>query len=126
MAQSQRARQLSLSTLPRYSKATARKMSATSTTSSGRYSEEKSEAYHSGKAAKVAAPAVISHTSLPSHTGPMVFSSTRRSVLLRANSFMSIPTPRSKPSRKRYPVHSTAMMMNQRVGSSSIRSILCA
>jgi hypothetical protein len=30
-------------------------------------------AYQTGKAAKVAPPATISHTSLPSHQGPMAF-----------------------------------------------------
>ena len=45
-----------VSTLPRYSKATARKMRATRTSSSGRYSAENSEAYQSGKAANVAPP----------------------------------------------------------------------
>ena len=101
MAQSQRARHFGLSTFPRYSKATARKMSATRTSSSGRYSAENSEAYQSGNAAKVAPPAVRSQTSLPSQTGPIVLIRTRRSVLFRAKPFISMPTPRSKPSRKR-------------------------
>ena len=55
----------------------------------------------SGKAAKVAPPAVSSQTSLPSQTGPMVFSSTRRCLSFLAKVFMSMPTPRSNPSRKR-------------------------
>ena len=35
-------------------------------------------AYQLGKAANIAPPAVISQTSLPSHTGPMVLSTARR------------------------------------------------
>ena len=34
-------------------------------------------AYHAGNAANIAPPAVISHTSLPSQTGPMVLSDAR-------------------------------------------------
>ena len=45
--------------------------------SSGRYSAENSVAYQLGNAANIAAPAVISQTSLASHTGPMVFSAAR-------------------------------------------------
>ena len=40
-------------------------------------------AYHAGKAAKVAPPATTSHTSLPSHTGPIVRSSVA-ALLVRA------------------------------------------
>ena len=58
-------------------------------------------AYHSGNAAKVAPPAVISHTSLPSQTGPIVLMITRRSVSVRPRTGSSTPTPKSKPSRKK-------------------------
>jgi len=79
-------------------------------------------AYHSGKAAKVAPPAVSSHTSLPSQTGPMLLISTRRWVSERPRIGSSIPTPKSKPSRTRYPVQSTAMRRNQTVDSSMVGS----
>ena len=84
---------------------------------------ENREAYQRGKAANVAPAAVSSQTSFPSQTGPIVLSRTRRSVLLRAKSFMSMPTPRSNPSRKRYPVHRTAMATNQMVGNSSMSGL---
>lgn len=58
-------------------------------------------AYHSGKAAKVAPPAVSSQTSLPSQTGPIVLIRTRFSVRSRASSLVRMPTPKSKPSRKK-------------------------
>jgi hypothetical protein len=58
-------------------------------------------AYQSGKAAKVAPPAVSSHTSLPSQTGPMVLMRTRFSTRSRASSLVRTPTPKSKPSRKK-------------------------
>ncbi len=55
-------------------------------------------AYHSGKAAKSAAPATMSQVSLRSHTGPMVLMSTRRSVSSLARNGRLMPTPKSKPS----------------------------
>ena len=42
-------------------------------------------AYQPGNAANIAAPATISQTSLPSHTGPMVLIATRRSTLVAAD-----------------------------------------
>ena len=56
-------------------------------------------AYHSGKAAKSSAPPVITHTSLPSQTGPIV----RRIVPRvpgprRQKAATFICTPKSKPS----------------------------
>ena len=57
--------------------------------------------YHSGKAAKVAPPAVSSHTSLPSQWGPMVDSVARRSRSSRPRIFRIMPTPKSKPSKVR-------------------------
>ena len=88
--------------LPRYSMATARKISASSASVSGTYSAENRDAYHSGNAANVAAPPVTTHTSLPSQTGPIVFSSRRRSCsFLAKKRLMSIPTPKSKLSRMR-------------------------
>src|ERR671911_1777650 len=61
------------------------------------------------------APATISHTSLPSHSGPIVLMASRRSSSLFPTMPWSIPTPKSKPSRTRNPVHNTAMAMNQNV-----------
>ena len=55
-------------------------------------------AYQTGKAAKVAPAATISHTSLPSHQGPMAFRASRRSMSSRPMARVSIPTPKSKPS----------------------------
>ena len=87
--------------------------------SSGRYSPENTVAYMSGNAANIAPPAVISQTSLPSQTGPMVLS-TARCVLFAvalgdaAEGAISMPTPKSKPSSTKKPTKSTAMQMNQK------------
>ena len=78
------ARQRRMSTLPRHSKATPRPINASRNSSNGRYAALSSAAYQPGKAANVAPTATISHTSLPSQTGPMVFSMTRRSVVVAA------------------------------------------
>ena len=40
-------------------------------------------AYHDGKAAKMAAPATTSHTSLPSQIGPIELTTMRRSTSVR-------------------------------------------
>src|SRR6478735_7919604 len=83
-----------------------------------------------GKAANIAPPAVISQTSLPSQTGPMVLSAARRrfsasSLAARPNSAISIPTPKSKPSSTKNPRKSAASAMNQKscspISSSSVR-----
>jgi hypothetical protein len=100
-AQSHRFRQAGSSILARHSIAQIRTISASRMMSSGRYMPENIVAYHSGNAAKVAPPAVISHTSLPSQTGPMLRSSTRRSRSSRAKGLSSMPTPKSKPSSTR-------------------------
>ena len=63
----------------------------------------------------MAPPAVSSHTSLPSQTGPMVPISTRRSASSLPRKGSEIPTPKSNPSRKKYPTQSTAMRVNQSV-----------
>ena len=55
-------------------------------------------AYQSGKAAKVAPPATMSQTSLPSHQGPIALRAIRRSVSSRPMARLSIPTPKSNPS----------------------------
>src|ERR1039457_3579917 len=70
-------------------------------------------AYQPGNAANMAAPATISQTSLPSHSGPMVLMAARRPASSRPTTLASMPTPKSKPSRTKKPVHKTAMMMNQ-------------
>ena len=56
-------------------------------------------AYHDGKAAKMAAPATISQTSLPSQMGPIELTATRRSTSLCPTNECSIPTPKSNPSK---------------------------
>jgi hypothetical protein len=124
MAQSHARRQRSVSRLPRYSIATARKIRPTSTSTSGTYRAENSEAYQNGKAAKIAAPAVISQTSLPSQTGPMVLSMTRLLGSSLAVISMCMPTPRSKPSRSRKPIQRIAMAMNQTLGRMSMSFLL--
>src|SRR5690606_25680071 len=64
-----------------------------------------------------------------SQTGPMVLSRTRRRFsasagapptvpLLRPSTGKSMPTPKSKPSRTKYPVQSTPRTMNQNVARS--------
>jgi hypothetical protein len=65
-------------------------------------------AYQPGKAAKMAAPATISHTSLPSQNGPMVLTARRRSTSVRPITAWSIPTPKSNPSRTKKPTQKTA------------------
>ncbi len=74
-------------------------------------------AYQFGKAAKVAPPATSSHTSLPSHTGPMVLIITRRSTSDFPITGRSIPTPKSNPSSTKYPDQRTAMIRNQKISS---------
>ena len=70
-------------------------------------------AYQPGKAANIAAPATMSQTSLPSHSGPIVLMAARRSASSVPTTSCSMPTPKSKPSRTKKPVHKTAMTMNQ-------------
>ena len=72
-------------------------------------------AYQPGKAANVAPPATISHTSLPSHTGPIVLIKTRLSVSSLARNGSSVPTPKSNPSSTKYPIHRIAISANQNV-----------
>src|ERR1700719_749407 len=72
-------------------------------------------AYQTGKAAKVAPAATISQTSLPSQTGPMAFRQSRRSSSSRPMTRLSMPTPKSKPSSTKYPVHSTPIRANHAV-----------
>ena len=103
------------STFLRHSRPTTRIIKDTSTRNNGRYIPENIVAYHSGNAANSAPPATISHTSLPSQTGPMV----RMIVFLAAESLpmngAKIPTPKSKPSRRKYPANKNAMRTNQKV-----------
>src|SRR5712692_8568059 len=70
-------------------------------------------AYQPGKAANIAAPAVISHTSLPSHSGPIVLIAVRRPGSSPPTTPCTIPTPKSKPSSTKKPVHRTAISRNQ-------------
>ncbi len=71
-------------------------------------------AYQPGKAANVAAPATINQTSLPSQTGPIVLTRTRRSMSLWPMTECSMPTPKSNPSRTKKPTQKTATMTNQK------------
>src|SRR5262252_278300 len=106
-------RQATLSRLPRNSNEVPRAISAASSSTMARYMPENQVAYQPGKAAKVAAPATISHTSLPSHSGPIVLITVRRPASSRPTMLCSMPTPRSNPSSTKNPVHSTVMRMNQ-------------
>ena len=72
-------------------------------------------AYQTGKAANVAPAATISQTSLPSQNGPIAFRQSRRSRSSRPSSRLSTPTPKSKPSSTKYPVHSSPIQANQAV-----------
>ncbi len=73
-------------------------------------------AYQLGKAAKMAAAPTISHTSLPSQTGPIVLIASRRSRSVRPTNRWSAPTPKSNPSSTKKPVQKTATTMNQKIG----------
>ena len=72
-----------------------------------------------GQAAKMAPPPRISHTWLPSHTGPTVLMTTRRSRSLRATKGSSVPVPRSKPSVTAKPTSSTPSSSHQMTRSTS-------
>ena len=72
----------------------------------------------------MAAPATISQTSLPSHSGPIVLMAARRPASSRPTSLCSMPTPKSKPSRTKKPVHRIAMTMNQNGTSLIVTSVL--
>src|SRR5215469_3970715 len=112
-SQSQVCRQRAASRLPRYSKATPRIISDASSSASARYIPENIVAYQPGKAANIAAPATISQTSLPSHSGPIVLMTARRPASLLPTTTCSMPNPKSNPSRTKNPVHKIAMTMNQ-------------
>src|SRR6185295_12430996 len=71
-AHDQPVRQRALSRFPRHSNDTPRPNSATSTSTRARYRAENIVAYQPGKAANIEPPATISHTSFPSHHGPIV------------------------------------------------------
>jgi hypothetical protein len=101
MDRSQNLRHAGAPSLPRNSKATPRMMRATMIRNRGREKPLNIVAYHSGKAANVAPPATISHTSLASQKGPIELTTTRRSVSSRPITGNRIPTPKSKPSRKK-------------------------
>ena len=65
-------------------------------------------AYQPGKAANIAAPATMSHTSLPSHSGPIESIASWRSASFLPRTACSIPTPKSKPSSTKNPVQNRA------------------
>ena len=102
---SQVRRQRTASRLPRYSNARPRPMSATSSSTRARLKAENIVAYQPGKAANMAAPATISQTSLPSHSGPIVLIAARRPASSRPTALCSMPTPKSNPSKMKNPVH---------------------
>src|SRR4051812_45798051 len=104
-------------TLSRNSKDTPRAMSAISTSSSPRYRPENRVAYQAGNAANIAAPATISHTSLPSQNGPMALRARRRPSSSRPTAVCSTPTPKSNPSSTKNPVQNTATTTNHSVSS---------
>ena len=100
---SQVCRQRAASRLPRYSKATPRMISAASSSTTARYMPENMVAYQPGNAANIAAPATISQTSLPSHSGPIVLIAARRPASSPPTALCSMPTPKSNPSRMKKP-----------------------
>src|SRR5690349_23017000 len=112
-AQSQVSRQRAASRLPRYSNDTPRMIRDASSSTRARYMPENMVAYQPGNAANMAAPATISHTSLPSHSGPIVLIAALRSASSLPTALCSMPTPKSKPSRMKNPVQKNAMTMNQ-------------
>src|SRR5580700_1465243 len=81
-------------------------------------------AYQPGNAAKMAAAATISQTSLPSHSGPIVLMAARRPASSAATRLCSMPTPKSNPSRMKNPVHKMVMTMNQNGMSAIVTSVL--
>ncbi|MNR27278.1 hypothetical protein D3C85_1445440 [compost metagenome] len=81
-------------------------------------------AYQFGKAAKIAPPAVSSHTSLASQNGPMELIRTRRSVSFLASTCVAMPTPKSKPSKKKNPMNNTATSTNHNSLRDSILILL--
>src|SRR5215471_7534942 len=123
-SQSQVRRQCGLSRLPRYSNDRPRAMSAASSRTKARLKAENMVAYQPGNAANMAAPATISQTSLPSHSGPIVLIAALRSASFLPTALCSMPTPKSNPSRMKNPVHSTAMRMNQNGTRLMVTSIL--
>ena len=92
---------------------TPRAISATSTSSKARYRAENIVAYQPGNAANMPAPATTSHTSLPSHQGPIVLSARLRSSSVRPTIVCNMPTPKSKPSSTKNPIQKIARMTNQ-------------
>ncbi len=119
MPRSAQPRQRGSSILPRHSMAQMRRIIESRITSSGRYRPEKTVAYIPGNAANIAPPAVISQTSLPSQTGPIVLSTARECcsrspVATRPRGFISMPTPKSKPSSTKKPRKSAARAANQK------------
>ena len=70
-------------------------------------------AYHDGKAAKMAAPATISHTSLPSQIGPMQLTAMRRSVIVVPDERVQHPHPEVEALKHEEPTQKMAMITNQ-------------
>src|ERR1035437_9223348 len=71
----------------------------------------------------MAPPAVSSQTSLPSHTGPTALRHMRRSVSSRLTSGLTMATPKSNPSRKKYPAHRSPMSANH-VAPSPVKVVM--
>ena len=99
-------------------------MSDISSRTIARYKPENMVAYQPGNAANMLAPATISQTSLPSHSGPIVLMAARRPASSWPTTLCSMPTPKSNPSRMKKPVHRTAMTMNQNGMRAIVTSIL--
>ena len=110
--QLQEPRHRSPSDLLRHSNETPRMISATRSSITARYPAENQVAYQAGKAAKIAAPPTISQTSLPSHSGPTLPSTARRSASVRPTDRCSMPTPKSKPSSTKNPVQKNPTITN--------------
>ena len=84
-----------------HSNETTRTIRKKSTARSATYRPENIVAYQAGNAAKVAPPAVTSHTSLPSQTGPIDANMASRSSSSRGRNGSSMPTPKSNPSSRK-------------------------
>ena len=74
---------------------------------------ENAVAYTTGQAAKIAPPAVMNHTWLPSQCGATVLIITRRSVSSLPRNGNSVPTPMSWPSMMAKPIKSTPTSSHQ-------------
>src|SRR5438132_1263294 len=91
-AHSHTLRQAGLVLFERHSTEITRMIRKKRTARSAIYRLENMVAYQAGNAAKVAPPAVTSHTSFPSQTGPIVANIALRSSSSRGRNGSSMPT----------------------------------